>query len=159
MEIYLLRHGIAEVATAGMRDADRDLTPEGRKKLRDVLQRAASAGVKPSLILSSPLKRARETAGIAAAVFGYKGEVLTTGALEPMSDPESVWEEIRAHKDEAQILLAGHEPLFSALTAYLLDSPSLRVDFKKGAIVRIDLEPQGRLPRGLLRWMITAKLA
>lgn len=142
-----------------MRDADRDLTADGRRKLREVLERAAGAGVKPTLIMSSPLKRARETAEISAIVLGYKGEILTTGALEPMSDPESVWEEIRQHKDEAQLLLAGHEPLFSALTAYLLDSPSLRVDFKKGAMVRIDVEPQGRIPRGLLRWMITAKLA
>ena len=33
MEIYILRHGMAEEAQGGMKDADRALTPEGAKKL------------------------------------------------------------------------------------------------------------------------------
>ena len=159
MEIYLLRHGIAEDARNGMRDADRALTPEGSKKLRAVLQKAAAASVSPSLILASPLRRARQTAEIAANVFGYREEILTSGALEPGSSPESVWEELRLHKDEPQVLLAGHEPLFSALMAYLLEAPTLRVDFKKGALARIDGEAANASPRGVLRWMITSKLA
>ena len=40
MEIYLLRHGIAEDRSATGRDADRRLTEEGRAKLRRVLERA-----------------------------------------------------------------------------------------------------------------------
>ena len=158
MQIYLLRHGIAEEASSGMRDAERVLTLDGRRKLRSVLERAGKAGVAPSLILSSPLKRALQTAEMAAEVLAYKDKILTTRVLEPSSDPEAVWEELRAHKQERAILLSGHEPLFSALTAFLLDSPSLRVDFKKGAMARVDLEPVGNLPRGLLRWMMTAKL-
>src|SRR5439155_16728495 len=39
MEIYILRHGIAEEAHGGMKDADRALTAEGAKKLQSVLRR------------------------------------------------------------------------------------------------------------------------
>ena len=44
MDIYLLRHGIAEDARPGISDSDRALTREGRDKLRRVLKRAQEAG-------------------------------------------------------------------------------------------------------------------
>ena len=71
----------------------------------------------------------------------------------------AVWDEIRVHHDELSILLAGHEPLFSSLTAHLLASPRMRVDFKKGAIVCIEVDRFGAEPQGALRWMLTPKLA
>jgi phosphohistidine phosphatase len=159
MEIYMLRHGIAEDGQAGQPDSERSLTPDGRKKLRTVLRVAASAGVAPSLILTSPYKRALQTAQLAAEILDYKGELLRTKALEPSAAPKAVWDEIRVHKDEARILLAGHEPLFSRLTAYLLGSPNLQVDFKKGAIACIELERFPAEPHGVLRWLLTSKLA
>jgi phosphohistidine phosphatase len=159
MEIYILRHGIAEDAPPGQPDSERSLTSDGRKKLRSVLRAAASAGVAPSLILTSPYKRAVQTAQLAAEILDYKGELLRTKALEPNSAPKGVWDEIRVHKDEARILLAGHEPLFSRLTAYLLGSPNLQVDFKKGAIACIELDRFPAEPHGVLRWMLTPKLA
>jgi phosphohistidine phosphatase len=159
MEIYILRHGVAEEPQTGQPDSERALTPDGRKKLRNVLRTAASAGAAPSLILSSPYKRALQTAQIAAELLDYKGELLRTKALEPGGAPKAVWDEIRVHKDEARILLVGHEPLFGRLTAYLLASPNLQVDFKKGAMACIELDRFPAEPHGVLRWMLTSKLA
>ncbi len=159
MEIYILRHGIAEEGKAGGRDPDRRLTPAGKEKLRGVLQLARQGGVKLELILTSPYIRAVETADIAAEEFSYKSSVLTTDALVPGSEPQQVWEEIRVHANAASVLLAGHEPLLSALVAYLLNSPALEVDMKKGALVRVDVEQFGPAPRGVLRWMLVPKLA
>jgi phosphohistidine phosphatase len=157
MELYLLRHGIAEDNAAT--DADRQLTEEGRQKLRRVLKRAAAAGVHPSLILSSPYKRALETAEIAAAELDYKGKILRVGSLTPDSSPPSVWSEIRGHRDESAILLAGHEPLFSSTVAFLLGSTQEMIDFRKAALVRIDVHGFGAQPQGVLQWMLTPKLA
>jgi len=159
MEIYILRHGIAEDGGAGQPDSERALTPEGRKKLRNILRTAAKAGVSPSLILTSPYRRALETAQLAAEILEYKGELLRTRTLEPGGDPRAVWEEIRVHKDEPVLLLAGHEPLFGRLTAYLLGCPSLQIDFKKGALACVELDRFGAEPHGILRWMLTPKLA
>ena len=159
MEIYILRHGIAEDGQAGQPDSERALTSDGRKKLRNVLRIAASAGVAPSLILTSPFKRALQTAQLAAEILEYKGELLRTKSLEPDSSPKLVWDEIRVHKDEEQILLAGHEPLFGRLAGYLLGSPNLEVDFKKGAILCVELDRFSAEPHGVLRWMLTSKLA
>ena len=159
MEIYLLRHGIAEDRAPSGGDAARRLTEEGRQKLRRVLERAHGAKVQPSLILTSPLVRAVQTAEMAAKILGYSGALMQTKALAPEASPEEVWSEIRGHRDEEAVLLAGHEPLFSAATAYLLGCPTLQFDFKKGGLARIDMDQVSGEPRGVLQWVLTAKLA
>jgi phosphohistidine phosphatase len=160
MQIYLLRHGIAEDAQPGHADSERALTSEGREKLRRVLKRARAAGAAPDLMLSSPYRRAIETAGVAAETLAYQGKVVRTQALLPEASPFDTWEEIRSrHHDERSILLASHEPLMSSLTAFLLGSPALQVDMKKAALVRVDLDRLGPQPKGVLRWMLTPATA
>lgn len=158
MQIYLLRHGIAEEGRVGKSDAERALTQEGRRKLRQVLHTAAEADVKPSLVLSSPFRRALETAEIARDVLGYKGQILQTDALTPASTVEQAWSEIRDHAEEASLLLVGHNPLFDQLGAFLLGSPRVDITFKKGALLRVDVDRVGAHPKGTLRWYLTPKL-
>lgn len=159
MEIYLLRHGIAEDRSSSGRDADRRLTDEGRHKLRAVLSRAQAAGASPSLIVTSPYRRALETAEIAARELGYEGKIVRTESLIPDGTPNGLWQEVRLHRDEPSILLAGHEPLFSSAVAHLLGSTREMVHFRKGALARIDVETFGQEPAGVLQWMLTPKLA
>lgn len=154
MQIYLLRHGIAEDAPPGHSDSERSLTTEGREKLRRVLKRARAAGVSPGVILSSPYKRALETAEVAADVLGYKEKIVRARALVPNASPHDTWDEIRASKDQASILLASHEPLMSSLAAFLLNSPALVVDMKKAALLRVDCEHVTPQPRCVLKWML-----
>ncbi|MBM3728954.1 MAG: phosphohistidine phosphatase SixA [Acidobacteria bacterium] len=159
MEIYLLRHAIAEDWRPGMADADRALTVEGKKRLRAVLRLARAAAVEPSLILSSPYVRARDTAAIAAEELHYRGTVIHTGVLTPDGNVEAVWTEIRTHLGESSVLLAGHEPLLGRMAGYLLGAPGVLVEMKKSALVRIDVNSFGPAPRGVLRWMLTPALA
>jgi phosphohistidine phosphatase len=159
MQVYLLRHGVAEEGHGAANDAERELTSEGRRKLRETLRVLANAEVKPSLILSSPLKRAIETARLARDILKTKSNILNTRALSPNSTVEQVWDEIRAHRDEPEMMLVGHEPLLSRLAGYLLGAPNLQVDFKKGAILRLDVEGFGAQPRSTLRWFFAFRLA
>jgi phosphohistidine phosphatase len=159
MQVYLLRHGIAEENRSGKSDADRELTAEGRRKLRETLRVVAEADTHPSLILTSPLLRAVQTAEIAKSVLHSRTNPLETKALLPGTNPEQVWDEIRVHKDEPELMLVGHDPLFTNLAGYLLGFPGLHIDFKKGAILRVDFESFAPKPRGLLRWFLVAKLA
>jgi phosphohistidine phosphatase len=159
MEIYILRHGIAEDRALRKADRDRALTPNGRDKLRKVLERAHAAGVSPSLTLTSPFVRAVQTAEMAAEVFGYRRRIVHSSALQPDSTPPAVWEEIRSHSGEPALLLSGHEPLLGELISFLLGSTGSLVDLKKGALARIDVERSTGEPHGLLSWLITPKLA
>ena len=159
MQIYLLRHGIAEDGRPGKSDAERALTSEGIKRLREILKRARVAGVAPTLIVTSPYVRARQTAEIAAEVLGYGDELVPSTKLVPMASPVETWGEVRELKGEAALLLVGHEPHMGQMMGYLLGAPELRVDFKKGAMVRVDVMEFGVRPRGVLKWMMAPKLA
>ena len=158
MQIYLLRHGIASDAAPGKLDAERPLTSEGKKELRALMQFVGKAGVRPSLILSSPYKRAMETARIAEAELECKGGILRTRTLVPAGDPAEVWQDIRLHKDEKSILLASHEPLMGMLLGYLLGGSSLQADFKKGTMARVDVDSFPSQPRGEFKWMVHPKM-
>jgi phosphohistidine phosphatase len=159
MLVYVLRHGIADDAKPGEPDSSRALTNEGRKKLAQVLERAKKAGVAPTVILSSPYLRAKQTARQAAQAFDSESSVVETSALVPSGSPELVWDEVSEYRSEEQLMVVGHEPLLGELVSYLLDSPSLRVDMRKASLVAISLEGLRGGPRGVLQWMITPKLA
>ncbi len=159
MRIYLLRHGIAEDASPRVPDFKRQLTGEGRKKLSAVLRLARHAEVQPGLVISSPLVRAMETAEMTREALRVEAPVHQTRALEPDRGPHQVWEELRGLRNLDEVLLAGHEPLLSSLTAFLLGAPELQVHMAKAALVAIELEHFRGEPHGVLRWMITAKLA
>jgi phosphohistidine phosphatase len=157
MDLYLLRHGIAEEGRAGTNDANRALTAEGRRKLRQVLTAACDAKVTLDLIISSPLKRALQTAEVARKTLKYKGDIVKTKSLEPGASVQQVWDEIRDHRDKSFLMMVGHNPLFSQLAAYLLGSPDVQIDFKKGGLMKISFEHFPPAPRGILCWYITAK--
>jgi phosphohistidine phosphatase len=159
MQIYILRHGIAETGVHGRPDSERALTAEGREKLRRVLRRAREAGCAPSLVLSSPYRRALQTAEEAAGALDYRGKIVRTHSLEPEASPYLVWDEIRSRPDEPAILLASHEPLVSSLVAFLLGSPALLVEMKKAALVRVDCVRLKPDPDGILKWMLTPAVA
>jgi phosphohistidine phosphatase len=159
VEIYLLRHGIAAGAEPGQSDSERALTDEGRERLRRILKRARGAGTKPDAILSSPYLRAIQTARLAKEILGYEGEIERVEALVPNASPYDVWAEIRARKAESAILLASHEPLMSSLAAFLMGHTGLDVEFRKGALMRLDCERFGAQPRCGLKWMLTPALA
>jgi phosphohistidine phosphatase SixA len=108
MQVYILRHGAAD-ERPGIADEERGLTEEGRRQIADVASCALGEGAAVSLALTSPLRRARETAGIAAAVWGGEPEFLETRALLPDAEPHEIWDEIRMHRDQPQVLLAAHE--------------------------------------------------
>ena len=159
MLLYLLRHGIAEDHAPSGSDADRALTAEGRRKLALVLERAAAGGVRPDAILTSPYVRAVQTAQAAADALNPKKELVKVTALTPEGTPEGVWDALRDYREMEQVLMAGHEPLLSQLTGFLLNCPALQVEMKKAAMVALELNAWRGHPHGVLRWMLTPALA
>jgi|SRR6185369_18057419 len=154
MEIYLLRHGAAERNAFSGRDADRRLTEDGIAAVTEVVTQARQAGFDPTLILTSPYTRALETARLTARLLDYDQEILTTTALTPESTPEDAWGELRLYGDQASVLAVTHEPLVSAVASWLLRSARTEIEFKPGAMVRIDIETVTAKPRGVRRWTI-----
>jgi phosphohistidine phosphatase len=157
MRVYILRHAEAEARSPGVAEATRQLTPQGRRELKTVLRRARAAGVAPEAILTSPWTRAVQTAQMAGETFNCE-RVEETQALLPDIPPAQVLREIRALSHCKEVLVAGHEPQLSRLAAFLLEAP-LALDLKKSALLRIDVQEKQGPPRGVLKWMLTPKLA
>jgi phosphohistidine phosphatase len=124
-----------------------------------VLKRAHKAGASPTLIISSPYTRAMQTAEIAAHELQYHSEIVRSERLAPHASPSDLWSEIRAHRDEPSILLASHEPLCSATLAFMLGSTRAMVEFRKGALARVDFATLSVDPRGVLQWMLIPKVS
>ena len=157
-ELYILRHGIAEPPKKGLADPDRQLTDEGRQKLELVLTRARAAKVAPTLIVTSPFVRAVQTAEAAAKVLAPKAKIVRSVSLVPDSSPEAVWNEVRQHAVKGPVLIAGHEPLLGDVISFLVGVDHSIVDFKKGALACLDVDPKQKIPRAALQWLITPRV-
>ncbi|MEJ5370217.1 MAG: phosphohistidine phosphatase SixA [Bryobacteraceae bacterium] len=159
MEILLMRHGVAADARPGQPDAERALTGEGKQKLRSLFRRLRKAGVRPALILTSPYLRARQTAEIAREELAPNAMIVPARALSPAATAQEAWDEIRLYSNQPSVLCASHQPLCGELSAFLLGAPELQIDFKKGAVISIEVNAASAQPRGFLKWMVTPKLS
>ncbi len=158
MDLYLVRHAIAE-DRADTGDDDRALTEAGKAKMIRATQGLRKLKVRPDLILSSPLRRARETAEILAqGLNGPKVEVLPE--LSPAADLKTVAPALRPHVRLKTVMLVGHQPCLSELASILLTGSEKRLymDFKKGGVACIEAELADDTARCVLRWLATPKL-
>jgi phosphohistidine phosphatase len=140
MQLYVVRHGIAEDGGEGMPDSSRALTDKGRRRFQKTARAFGRRGGRIDLILTSPLVRAVQTAEILAGAADHR-EVGVLEELDPRFGVESVRSAVakRAGKSEA-VAIVGHEPQLSSLLAALSGVSQGDLDLKKGAIVRIDVD-------------------
>jgi phosphohistidine phosphatase len=112
MELYLIRHGIAEDATKYERDEQRPLTDKGSQKTAKVAQKLTQIGLKLNLILTSRLVRAKQTAQICQKV-GLTEEIVEFTALSPGGDIKdwvNWWQSSDYNNGESYLGLVGHQP-------------------------------------------------
>ena len=84
--------------------------------------------------------------------------MIASDRLKPAAAAKGIWTELGQLPDEPSVLLVGHDPHLSHLAAFLLEAP-LVIDFKKAGLVRIDCSECTGPPRGVLKWIMTPKLA
>lgn len=156
MELLVLRHATAEVRAPGTPDADRRLTPRGRKRFRLAARGLARLLEAPDVILTSPLPRARETAEITARA--WKGP-------EPVEAPplaggavDDVLGLLDGLRTRGRVALVGHEPQVSEIVARLLGSPHAeRLGFRKGGAALLEL-PERPSDGGRLVWQLPPRI-
>lgn len=156
MLVLLWRHGPAgdraEWAESGKDDAARPLTDEGRVKTRRAAAGLARLVENPTVVASSPLLRARETARYASERFP-KARRSVRADLVPGADPRRAARWLST-LGGASAVVVGHEPHLSRLGAALLGTPAPVFELKKGGAALIDLDAKrllALLPPKLLR--------
>jgi phosphohistidine phosphatase len=157
-ELYLIRHGLA--ATRGEAwpdDSKRPLTEQGVSRLKKSVRGLTRIGVTLDVILTSPLLRARQSAEILAAAFNPRPHVVHVEALAPGGSHAAVLLELEKHARRQAIAVVGHEPNLGEFAARLIGTRH-PLEFKKGAVCRIDVDvlpPEGP---GNLRWFLTPRM-
>jgi phosphohistidine phosphatase len=158
LELYLIRHGIAEDRGEDWPDdSKRPLTSGGLTKLRKEARGLVALGVTFDQIITSPLVRTRQTADALAEVLKSKPPVATSDALAPAGTPAAVIQEIGRHARKPRIALVGHEPNLGELAAQLIGAKA-PLEFKKGGVCRIDFDVLPPKGAGALRWFVTPKM-
>jgi phosphohistidine phosphatase len=160
MLLVLLRHGIAieRCDPDCPADPDRALTGRGRRRTRLSARGLRRIGVRPDRIVSSPWRRALETAQIAAARLGPRDQPLTTPRLLPGSDPVEflTW----VHGLEAESIVAvGHAPHLDAVLNVAVGGASrLPALLKKAGAAGIVFDPSLGPAAGRLVWLLEPRM-
>jgi phosphohistidine phosphatase len=157
-ELYLIRHALAaDRGDAWPDDAKRPLTEEGMSRMRKAARGLARLGVSVDVMLSSPMVRARQTAEIVAGALAPRPSLVNAESLAPDGSFTAVIADLEKHVRKTRLALVGHEPGIGELAARLIGSRHA-IEFKKGAICRIDLTAIPPSGPGELRWLMTPKI-
>ncbi len=153
MTLYFLRHGDAGSPSAGDDDA-RELTDQGRSALQAATRLWRRLNLRPDLVLSSPLPRARQTAEVAVEAVGGRLEV--DDRLRPGAPWSNLAQAMADHPDARRTLFVGHEPDLSSAIVHLTGAASVRM--RKGGLACVEFygvpEPGG----GEIAWLIDPDL-
>jgi phosphohistidine phosphatase len=157
MRLLLIRHAIAVPAQDfDGPDADRPLTESGARRFRRVAARLAQFAPHPAAILSSPRRRARQTAAIAARAWP-KTKVTLVHALANGVWP-SVCQALAGFSRADTVVLVGHEGWISTVTARLLGAKRARAfAYRKGGVALLDIDDPAS-GKGDLIWFIPPRV-
>jgi phosphohistidine phosphatase len=153
MELYMVRHGIAELR-GEKPDDERTLVPKGVKKTRQVAQGLARLGCRPERVGTSPLVRADETAKIMTEVLCPDANYEVCEFLAPGAAASELVKWL-ANLEERTVMIVGHNPDFPEMAASLLtNGGDAEIEFKKAAVCLISFEGEPKEGGGRLLWLM-----
>jgi phosphohistidine phosphatase len=159
MNLYILRHGLAvERGTPGFEnDARRPLTPKGRRQLRKITDAIGAMKLRPDVILSSPLVRARQTAEIVASGLKLERRLAFADELSPGGNVKKLTVKIGALEPLPEnLLLVGHEPDLSKMISLLVTGKtSAGFALKKAGLAKLEVESLRAGECANIVWLLT----
>jgi phosphohistidine phosphatase len=156
MNLYILRHASAGTRRANpVIDVKRPLDKEGKQQCLLVGSFLNALNVQFDRVVSSPLKRALQTASLVGTETGYENKIDLSEALAPQGTVPKFQELVRSLMKYDNVLIVGHNPNLAVFLGSIL-APSSRMStrLRKGAVARIDCT---RLP-GTLHWLVDPRI-
>lgn len=152
--IYLMRHGDAVPLTAGEDESDRALTSLGEAQATACGKSLKILEESPDFFATSPLRRAVQTAKLAAAAAGVV-DVSISEELRPGLDPQNVatW---LSQIESQSTLLVSHAPSIGRLGSWFFTGDEGGgIHFGKAALMCLSIN---RFEAGgcELEWFLTA---
>ncbi|MCP5463012.1 MAG: histidine phosphatase family protein [bacterium] len=120
-ELLLVRHAKSGFKDTDMPDIERPLENRGKNDASLIGKAVRKKGIKPDAVISSPAKRALDTANSIAEHIRYPAEEIRIDATLYDSDAEGIVGMIRGLDDSLNsVMLFGHNPDFYDLAAILI---------------------------------------
>jgi phosphohistidine phosphatase len=157
MIIYFLRHASAGQRVANpKKDEKRPLDEDGIEQCGIVGRALAALDVQVEAIISSPLKRAAQTASLVGNELSYEGKLQLDDALRPGSTFADFRRMLEKYAKQEEIMVVGHNPNLSEFLGQIISEAGgeARTDLRKGAVARVDL---GR-NSAALQWCLTPRI-
>ena len=137
--LTLLRHAKSSWKDRNLPDHARPLNRRGEKDAPAMAARISEAGIRPSLILSSPAVRAWNTAKIVAKEINYPVEFLQREQELYMADLDDFLALLeRQDVKFNSIMLVGHNPGLTDFANYLM--PDLTDNIPTSGVVSMTVE-------------------
>ena len=157
MIIYFLRHASAgERMSNPKKDERRALDETGVEQCRQMGRALAAMDVSVDAIISSPLKRAGQTASLVGNEMGHEGKLQLDSALRPEASFSQFRELVGRYSSADAIMVVGHNPNLSEFLGRMITRGGIAVvDLKKGAVARVETKRNV----AALQWCLTPKLA
>jgi len=158
--LMLFRHGKSDWEVNFGQDHSRPLAHRGIKAAQTMGKLLAAARAVPDVVITSSAVRAHTTLELAMAAGHWACQTQVTDALYEASMAQ-VLQLVQQQPNEHQsLMLVGHEPTWSELTAYLVGGAAVRMP--TAAIVGLEFDiatwSQVEAGRGLLLWLLPPKL-
>ena len=164
--ILILRHAKSDWSNPALADFDRPLAERGLKDAPLMGQALARFRQTPDIIISSPARRAKQTAELAARAANFQGTIRWNDSLYPGSSSDLL-AALRALPDTIERpMLVGHNPAFANTAALLCnlhptDKPEdIRLPTAGLICFAVNIANWSALESGdgVLRWFLIPKL-
>jgi len=158
MIIYFMRHANAgEKRADPAKDEKRPLDKDGVLQCRYIGALLAALDVQVDQIISSPLKRATQTASLIGNDISFDGRLQISDSLRPSATYDDFRELVAACAKYEAIMVVGHNPNLTEFVSQVVTNGGSRksIELKKGGVARVDFSPK----RSVLNWMVTPRLA
>ena len=161
MRVYLLRHGPAGSRDASRwpDDSERPLSPRGRERTERAALGLARLETDPTLILTSPLVRAEQTAKVLRSAFDREVPIEILEALSPGGSYRAIVQRLAEASANDSIVLVGHEPDLGKLAGVLVfGAPASSLPLKKAGACSIVFSAEVKPGAGRLHWFIMPRV-
>src|ERR1700736_6926254 len=140
MFLYFLRHASAgQRLSNAKKDEKRGLDKVGIEQCGYIGRALASIGVQVEIIVSSPLKRAAQTAALVGNEMGHEGKLVTESALRPQANFSEFQKLMEKYARQDSILLVGHNPNLREFLGRVISDSGCEavVELKKGDVGKV----------------------
>ncbi|GIK21196.1 MAG: hypothetical protein HND40_08065 [Ignavibacteriota bacterium] len=153
MNLYLIRHSIAENIAMDKKDFDRELTTEGKTVILNSVKNWKNFIKKIDVILTSPLIRAVQTSEIILSEFKPAPVIIKDNNLGTGSRSSDLIELLNTLEYE-NVAVVGHQPDLSIHINNFCNSGSLSIAFPPAALAGIEFDNAIKYNRGRLLFLI-----